>query len=287
MANNDSISFQKTHRDCLSSVVASLCIEAGYESAEKTVLETLSEMLQSYITEISHTTKVFCEHAGRTLPNGQDVKCAFADIGFYSGQLLNYVNRARQINLGQVSCTLDATTAPVLQVGKRKNFPPYIPETFTFPSLPDPHAYIRTTTGQKATSDYVVLRECLSEQRRDVERALTRFVAKTGKSYPLYPHDEHAFPLIAAEANSLSYLAALLPSEHEAINECVEQHGTKESDNENSSHDQKSKNTSSNENVPAVAGQKRQSEEFKNESSNVIHNPFLRPVKKQRLKKKQ
>lgn len=49
-------------------------------------------------------------------------------------------------------------------------------------------------TGQKVPSDYVMLRERLSEQRRDVERALTRFVAKTGKSHPLLPHDKNAFP---------------------------------------------------------------------------------------------
>ena len=49
-------------------------------------------------------------------------------------------------------------------------------------------------TGQKSASDYVVLRERLSEQRRDVERALTRFVAKTGKSLSLLPQDKNAFP---------------------------------------------------------------------------------------------
>jgi len=49
-------------------------------------------------------------------------------------------------------------------------------------------------TGQKPETDYIILRSRLSAQKRDVERALTRFVAKTGKSHPLLPDDKNAFP---------------------------------------------------------------------------------------------
>ena len=49
-------------------------------------------------------------------------------------------------------------------------------------------------TGQTPENDYVILRERTSSQKRDVERALTRFVAKTGMSLPLLPDDKNAFP---------------------------------------------------------------------------------------------
>ena len=43
-------------------------------------------------------------------------------------------------------------------------------------------------------SDYQVVREKAASQRRDVERALTRFMAKTGETQSLFKDDITAFP---------------------------------------------------------------------------------------------
>lgn len=43
-------------------------------------------------------------------------------------------------------------------------------------------------------SDYQVVREKAASQRRDVERALTRFMAKTGETESLFKDDISAFP---------------------------------------------------------------------------------------------
>lgn len=92
-------------------------------------------------------------------------------------------------------------------------------------------------------SDYQVLREKAASQRRDVERALTRFMAKTGETQSLFKDDITTFPresaggeksihvctwwllfkgvwicvspVIAARPSSIPYLSALLPSELE------------------------------------------------------------------------
>lgn len=91
-------------------------------------------------------------------------------------------------------------------------------------------------------SDYQVLREKAASQRRDVERALTRFMAKTGETQSLFKDDVTTFPresgcmervafmfphrslkcvcvcvwtVIAARPSSIPYLSALLPSELE------------------------------------------------------------------------
>ena len=45
----------------------------------------------------------------------------------------------------------------------------------------DSHTYVRTPTHKQPVTDYVGVREKASSQKRDVERALTRFIAKTGK----------------------------------------------------------------------------------------------------------
>ena len=45
----------------------------------------------------------------------------------------------------------------------------------------DSHTYVRMPTHKQPVTDYVGVREKASSQKRDVERALTRFIAKTGK----------------------------------------------------------------------------------------------------------
>ena len=55
-------------------------------------------------------------------------------------------------------------------------------------------SFVFLQTGETPEDDYVILRERISTQRRDVERALTRFVARTGESHPLLPDDKNAFP---------------------------------------------------------------------------------------------
>lgn len=51
-----------------------------------------------------------------------------------------------------------------------------------------------TQTFREPVSDYQVVREKAASQRRDVERALTRFMAKTGETHSLFKDDVTAFP---------------------------------------------------------------------------------------------
>lgn len=59
---------------------------------------------------------------------------------------------------------------------------------FFFFFLPAPQTY------REPVSDYQVLREKAASQRRDVERALTRFMAKTGETQSLFKDDVSTFP---------------------------------------------------------------------------------------------
>lgn len=49
-------------------------------------------------------------------------------------------------------------------------------------------------TYREPVSDYQILREKAASQRRDVERALTRFMAKTGETQSLFKDDVSTFP---------------------------------------------------------------------------------------------
>ncbi|XP_078493379.1 transcription initiation factor TFIID subunit 8-like isoform X2 [Ciona intestinalis] len=292
-------------RQSLTMAVAAICLECGFESTENIVLETLTEMLQSYLTEVGNGTRAYYEHSGRTIPTDKDVIYALSEMGFRNKSLLQYSRRGKRINIGQIVKTVDTSNPPVLQVGKSKGFPTYVPENHKYPHFPDPHSYIRTTTGQKPETDYVILREQASAQKRDVERALTRFVARTGRSHPLLPDDKNAFPLIEAQPHLIPYLNALLPSEHEtlklfeATNDQNNEQKEPEKDPETPS---KSKNrklkkkrpsneTTPNIDAPAQPETNTETPVVKESQPtppvpSVIHNPYLRPVKKPKLKKK-
>uniref|UniRef100_A0A8D2KZG4 Bromodomain associated domain-containing protein n=1 Tax=Varanus komodoensis TaxID=61221 RepID=A0A8D2KZG4_VARKO len=68
-------------RRTLQVVVSSLLTEAGFESAEKAAVETMTEMLQSYISEIGRSAKSFCEHTARTQPTLSDIIVTLVEMG--------------------------------------------------------------------------------------------------------------------------------------------------------------------------------------------------------------
>ena len=72
----------------------------------------------------------------------------------------------------------------ILFPGNNKKHPSSIPDNL--PEFPDSHSYIRTPTHRQPVTDYEMVREKAASQKRDVERALTRFIAKTGKIHNLY-----------------------------------------------------------------------------------------------------
>ena len=54
--------------------------------------------------------------------------------------------------------------------------------------------YLLSQTFKEQETDYRVIREKAASQKRDVERALTRFIAKTGDTQTLFPGDSNLFP---------------------------------------------------------------------------------------------
>uniref|UniRef100_UPI00358E4B54 transcription initiation factor TFIID subunit 8 isoform X3 n=1 Tax=Myxine glutinosa TaxID=7769 RepID=UPI00358E4B54 len=164
-------------RRTLQVAASALLTEAGFEATEYAALETLTEMLQSWF----------------------DVEALPA-----------YAKRTHRIALSAPPTSHLPNTPKGLPTGQRRARPQYIPAHY--PEFPDPHTYIRTPTYREPLTEYQVLRERSAAQRRDVERALTRFVAKTGPTYSLFDPDPAAFPLISCQPSANAYLSALLPS---------------------------------------------------------------------------
>merc|ERR1719483_882486 len=128
--------------------------------------------------------------------------------------LKEYGLRSGRISSTNPSQTVAAKQTAILHTGNKKRHPAYVPDHL--PEMPDSHSYIRTPTHRQPVTDYESVREKAASQKRDVERALTRFIAKTGKIHNLFKTDDsNLFPLISCERDDDGmklppYLDALL-----------------------------------------------------------------------------
>ncbi|KAM9785389.1 transcription initiation factor TFIID subunit 8 [Neosynchiropus ocellatus] len=277
--------YQLARRRTLQVVVSALLTECGFDSAEKAAVETLTEMMQSYITEIGRCAKSYCEHTARSVPTLSDTIVALIEMGFNVDTLPVYAKRSQRMVITAPPVTNTPVTPKALSAGQKRTHPSHIPGYF--PEFPDPHTYIKTPTFREPVSDYQVVREKAATQRRDVERALTRFMAKTGETQSLFKDDVTAFPLIAAQRSSIPYLSALLPSELEL--QTLEETDSSEQDDQTDN-----ENASGNIIADDPAADKENSllpptsvvPSAKANDDSVIDNPYLRPVKKPKIRRK-
>uniref|UniRef100_A0A8C5XP35 Transcription initiation factor TFIID subunit 8 n=1 Tax=Microcebus murinus TaxID=30608 RepID=A0A8C5XP35_MICMU len=256
--------FHLARRRTLQVVVSSLLTEPGFESAEKASVETLTEMLQSYIPEIGRSAESHCEHTARTRPALSDIVVTLVEMGFNVDTLPAY-----------------PVTPKALTAGQNRPHPPHIPSHC--PEFPDPHTYIGTPTYREPVSDSQVLREKAAPQRRHVQRALTRFMAKTGETQSLFKDDVSTLPSIAARPFGIPYLTALLPSE-------LEMQQMEETDS--SEQDEQTQRTSLFISVQRILEPRRRTllscsrTPPCREAESIIDNPYLRPVKKPKIRRK-
>ncbi|KAI7794322.1 transcription initiation factor TFIID subunit 8 [Triplophysa rosa] len=284
-STSPSENYQLARRRTLQVVISSLLTECGFESAEKAAVETLTEMMQSYISEVGRCARANCEHTARSTPTLSDVVITLVEMGFNVDTLPAYAKRSQRMVITAPPVTNASVVPKALMTGQKRTHPPHIPSHF--PEFPDPHTYIKTPTFREPVSDYQVVREKAASQRRDVERALTRFMAKTGETQSLFKDDISAFPLIAARPNSIPYLSALLPSELEL--QMLEETDSSEQD------DQTDTENNPNNMIQDDQGADKENAVLppgggvpagKPSEENMIDNPYLRPVKKPKVRRK-
>jgi transcription initiation factor TFIID subunit 8 len=194
--------------------MSGMLLERGFQSAHHSCIETLSEMMQSFINELGRSAQSLAELCGRTEPLFVDVFIALVEMGLDTAQLYQFGRRGSRVQLPAPTLQAKQGAPKILQAGERRALAHYIPEHF--PQFPDAHSYIRTPTYKQPITEYEAIREKASSQKRDVERALTRFMAKTCDvlaSHSLFPEEQsaHVFPLISLNLKNQSYLTALLP----------------------------------------------------------------------------
>lgn len=213
MDSSQSIQAVTARKRILYSVVAALSQEAGFECATNHAIDKLSQLIQAYFSELSYQAKLCAEISGRTEIILPDVLMALVEMEPDFNSLFDFPFRPLQIPIPSPSSATKQSVPKILHTGERKDLPVHIPDYF--PVFPDPHSYIATPTHKQPVTEYETLREKLSVQKRDVERGLTRFMARTFSSplsYSLFS-DEHLFPLIGIKPDPVPFLSALIPKD--------------------------------------------------------------------------
>uniref|UniRef100_A0A9L0RCI3 Transcription initiation factor TFIID subunit 8 n=1 Tax=Equus caballus TaxID=9796 RepID=A0A9L0RCI3_HORSE len=150
-STNPADNYHLARRRTLQVVVSSLLTEAGFESAEKASVETLTEMLQSYISEIGRSAKSYCEHTARTQPTLSDIVVTLVEMGFNVDTLPAYAKRSQRMVITAPPVTNQPVTPKALTAGQNRPHPPHIPSHF--PEFPDPHTYIKTPDDSGAEKE--------------------------------------------------------------------------------------------------------------------------------------
>ena len=144
-------------RHCLKVSVSALCTEVGFEGAESTCVETLTELSTSLITEIGKSSRAYCELAGRVEPVIADLVLSLVELGLPLEGLEEYMVRGSRVSLTAPTQAVPSKQTSILHTGNKKKHPTHIPDNM--PEMPDSHSYIRTPTHRQPVTDYESVRE--------------------------------------------------------------------------------------------------------------------------------
>jgi len=264
-------------RHCLKIAVSALCTEVGFECADSTALETMTELTHSLLAELGRSARAFCELAGRVEPVSADVVLAMVEMGVSVQGLKDFAFRNNRFSVPAPSQSVSSKQTAILHTGNKKKHPTYVPDYL--PEMPDSHSYIRTPTHRQPVTDYESVREKAASQKRDVERALTRFIAKTGKIHNLFKTDDNLFPLISCEPKEEE--GVRLPAYIDAL--LFKDQVFEEDEREYLPKKRKAANNpdlgSDDEDGPTTPNDKRSKLNESMAEGEAIDNPFLRPVR--------
>jgi len=198
-------------RKILQMAVGTLLIESGFDAVEKDALETLTEMFQAVLCEMGHSAKCYCELSGRTEPVIGDVIIALINMGIKLDGIEQYGRKEVRHVIPTPQQAQAQKPLSILSAGTKHPHPSHIPNHL--PDLPDPHSYIRTPTYKQPITEYEAIHEKASNMKKDIEKALTKFLAKTSDTHSLFETEDNVFPLITPKPIHPAYMAALNPTD--------------------------------------------------------------------------
>lgn len=179
--------------------------------------------------EISVTSRSYAELSGRTQCVVGDVVVSLVNLGISLQGITTFGKREGRPTLPNPQQMSQTKQLSLLQAGTKLSHPPHIPHHL--PVLPDPHAYIRTPvsckhshvcfvicliivllfqTHKQPVTEYEAIREKAANQKRDIEKALTKFLAKTSETYNLFSSEDASNQMFPCKSNILFFFFLFL-----------------------------------------------------------------------------
>ncbi|XP_076060954.1 TBP-associated factor 8 [Oratosquilla oratoria] len=251
-------------RKCLAAVVGAVIQETGFHGAQKAAIGTLTEILQSLLYEIGRSSRSYCEIAYRSEPVVADVILALTDLGLPLIGLQTYSKRLSRVMITPPAPQVELKQHNVLQVGDKKSHPTHIPDHL--PAFPDTHTYHFSHTYKQPVTEYEAIREKAATQKKDIDKALTKFAVKTSDTQSLFITEDKEFLLVAVKPNPKPFYDALCPRDQVFEEE------------EHTTHRRRRK-------MDSDDGNDQDRERLNDSQDQEMENPYLRPVKMPRKTK--
>lgn len=207
----------EARRKVLSLAICASSHEVGFGSAQESAIELLTVMMESFFQEAARGSRLMAEHNGRSEATPNDVLLSLIEMGISIESLNEYGKKRQPTRIPAPTRESQQNQPTLLHTGQNKPHPPHIPDHY--PPFPDSHAYIRTTAHRQPITEYEAVRDKAASQKRDLERALTRFMAKIDVQVPGHslfsqnPNLDKYFPLIPIQPSNFPTMDALIPKD--------------------------------------------------------------------------
>eukprot|EP00298_Acanthocystis_sp_HF-20_P009340 c18249_g1_i1.p1 GENE.c18249_g1_i1~~c18249_g1_i1.p1 ORF type:complete len:175 (-),score=73.30 c18249_g1_i1:51-533(-) len=109
--------------EILRSVVIQLAQTAGFEKAQESAINTLTDVLREYLIELANATRGHTQMSGRTESNFFDMQIAFEDYGVSLDDLYLYVSEVDLILPSDISLS-PLPAPPTKQIPLFETVPP-------------------------------------------------------------------------------------------------------------------------------------------------------------------
>jgi len=157
-------------------VVVQICQSLNFHSIYSSVCETLADILQKYIEEISYNAHFYAQVACRTEVNLNDVRLALQRLHVKLSDLINYLANAPEIPLSKpvpdYPVQKKSSRIVELRGSPEETLPPHIPSFL--PPFPDPHTYVKTPIYTERVTDITQIRKLRTSRKRKNEASLAR-----------------------------------------------------------------------------------------------------------------
>ncbi|XP_022143863.1 transcription initiation factor TFIID subunit 8 [Momordica charantia] len=187
---------------------AQICKNLGFQGSKESALDTLAEIVITYLSDLGKMANFYSNLAGRTECNVFDILRGLKDLeapvarqdaevshclaGSRTMQeIMEYVNSAEELTFAQPvpqfpiikSCKVLPSFVQMRETPPSKHIPHWLP------AFPDPHTYIYTPVWNKRTTDPRTDKIEQARQRRKAEKSLLslqqRLVANSGNTEEL------------------------------------------------------------------------------------------------------